>query len=250
MSKRKRSGYSSKRRSKRRRTSKKRSFKRYGKRRSGGRRNGAQRLSVKRSVFAGTITTNSTANVNNYWQYVQWNFTKSMSDFAASPSGLAGFPDMSRYEELYEQGKISAIRFKFMPKFRDLNTTQIVTGTQVLSYQVPQYVAICKDPKSTVTPSGVWGQGILNTLQEHGCKVYRADKPITVYMKGLVRDTVADGTVYKYIKPPSVDLNTSGKALNHRGFHMYLYNQGFDSTRFEINFDVYVTYYVTFRNAK
>lgn len=234
---------------------------RYGRKRFARRsRRGTQprRLTVKRQVFAGTINFTTTAVTSNFWQYVQPSLTKSMADFGASPAGLAGFPDMSNYEGLYEQAKLNAIKYKFVPRLTNYNTqaqTTVTASSAAYYTRSAPKIAIVNDPRSTITPSGVWGQGILNTLMEHGCRVVRGDRPFSVYLKPLVQDTVAGGTVYKYIKPPLVDLNTSGKGLNHRGFHMFMYNDSFDpNSIFTGNngwyWDVYVTYYVTFHNPK
>lgn len=206
-------------------------------------------LTVKRMVCATQPFTYSSVATTNFWKYNTVALTSGMVDYASGAT-IASLTNLSEYSVLFEQYKLSAFKITFRPKFSNLNQSQINNTTGATTYAIP-YFCIVKDPMGSQTPLGTWTQSTLNTLLENGGKVYRADRPVTIYMKPKISEQFGGGS-NRYLTPKFSDLGTSaGTSMPHRGYHMFCFNQGFDSTAItQQSWDVYVTYYLRFKNPR
>lgn len=200
-------------------------------------------LNVKRQFYAGRVIP-STATTLNFWCYVTPTL---QSAGIMSSTTLAGLPNLTEYTNLFDTFKLAAIKYRFVPRNMDYNLSQVNPSTGTTFFDVPQ-VSILKDPQSTVSPSGVYGITSYNTLLEQGnVRRVRGDKEFSVYLKPLIQEQYGSGAL-RYIKPRYTGTDASGVAMPHRGFHIYWHNFNFSTTFTE--YDVYVTYYMSFKGQK
>lgn len=198
-------------------------------------------LSIKRSWYAGRVVP-STVSTNNFWCYCTPTL---MNAGILSTTTLSGLPNLSEYTVLFDAYKISGIKYRFVPRNMDYNLGQInPTGT---FYDVPM-VSIINDPTSVVLPSGAYTMATYNTFAETGSlRRIRGDKEFTIYMKPLIQEQYGSGAL-RYIKPRFTATDSNGQTMPHRGFHIFWHNFNFSSTFTE--YDVYVTYYITFKGQR
>lgn len=206
-------------------------------------------LAVTRRVYCGTLNPNITT-VNGFYQYVATSLDRTFKQFDATNTTMKSLPNLAEYKALFEQYKINGLKYEFFPRQMDLNQPQNATGT---SRNIPQVLILMdKTMSPNNIPTGTWGPDFLNSLLENGSgKTYRADKKFTVYIKPSILENVSSGAS-RTVGPTWLDLTTTdGTLTNHRGFHMFIYNNTFDNASLPTaNLDVTVTYYLQFRNQK
>lgn len=219
-------------------------------RRFGNRRIGVPLLRERRMCCGIVPITFSTTATANFWKYVAPSLDNGIDTFQAVPTIVASLTNKAEYAALFDQYKLSAWKIKFVPKYQDYNLNQGGAAAPTAGIDVPM-LCIVKDPYSTLTPTGTWNQSTLNTLLEQGGKVYRADKPVTVYMRPKVTEQYGGGA-NRYISPRYTDLTTTaGTTMPHRGFHMFAFNTTWNNAALSQNaWDVYITYYLSFKNPK
>lgn len=201
-------------------------------------------VSVKRTVYLGQISPNTTT-INGYWQYRTVSLDTGFTNQTGASMG--GLTNIAEYEALFDQYKLSAFKITLRPKVNDLQATQDVPGAT--SFRDVPYVSIVKDPTDRTTPSGTYNSTALNAFLELGrAKTYRGDRKVDIYMKPLVAEQYGGGAE-RYVKPQWTDLNTAGKAMPHRGYHLFFHTQNLIAAAF-IQYDVFVTYYLQFRGMK
>lgn len=205
-------------------------------------------LRVKRIGMSTGTSQLGNATVGGFWRYV----APSLDAGWANPvNGTVTnvFNNIAEFENLFEQYKLHGVKYTFMPTFQNAGT-QINSGAAPTSnFKIP-YVAVQFDPQSTLTPSGLWTQANLNNLLEGGAKVYRFDRPFSIYLKPRVSEQYGSGAT-RYVTPKFTTLDPTGKSMLHRGMHMFFFNNEWDSTSLGLTkFEVKTTYYVTFKNMK
>lgn len=206
-------------------------------------------LSVCRRVAVTSSLTPTAGSLNGFYQYIRCSLDSGIAQFNATGDRLTGLTNLSEYTALFEQFRINAIKFEFRPRFQDLNQQQNVAATDT-TIRNPPLVYINRDDHHNGSLTGTWDRAFFNVLMEHGKgKIIRADRPFSVYMrKPSVQEDVVSGA-QRYVRSPWLDLNANGTATAHRGIHMFIYNTTFDTASFPV-LDVYITYYLQFRNPK
>jgi hypothetical protein len=192
------------------------------------------RLNVTRIRATGQ-TTLSNVTTAGFWQYYQ-------------PTINNGFNNMADFTNLFEQYRVNSIAVTFRPRFAASTVVVEATGNSEGNATTP-YACIIKDPASTITPSGTYSIGTLNTLLESGGRIIRADRAFTVKWKPKIvfeTGTTPSSTYYK--APPFIDIDDLGVPM--RGFHLMLYTQNFSAPNTSMSWDVYVKMNVSFRNMK
>lgn len=248
MPKRKRSSYGGVRK-RRKFGSRRRVFKkRYGGR---SRRTRGAYLRVKRLVVANApLTIGPGVGTAGFWQYVQPSLDIFMRDMnAVSPVSLGGLTNLTEYTNLFDQYKLSALKYTFVPRLSNINAEAVLnlTGTSVIR---KPYWCIVKDPQTQLTPTGAWSRANLNVLLEQGGKIYSADKPINIYLKPRISEQYGGGAT-RWVRPNWTTTDAPGASMPHRGFHLFAFNDDFDSTSFaNMRWDVRVTYYLQFKNMR
>lgn len=189
---------------------------------------------VLRTKYAASQTF-STASTGGFWNY--WS--------VAIGNGTYGFNNFAEFANVFEQYKVHWIKYEFRPKYDNLAAGVVGVG---MSQSMP-YAVVCKDPESTLVPSGTYTAANLNTLLEHqGSFVRPLNKKLTVvYRPGVqIPTNIGSGVMYKY----SPWLSTQDTSVPLRGYHMFLVNNGFASSAPDLELDIYITYKVSFRNFK
>jgi len=187
-------------------------------------------IKVKR-ISITTSWTLGNAATSDFWRYV------------APTAG--NFSNFSEFASVFDQYKVNAIKATYRPRFSGLSGP--VTGNTPMTARIP-YAAIINDARSTLIPAGTYGSSALQTLLENGGKVIRADRVFSVYFKPQIQcqSSVGAGTYYK--RCPYI--NTSDTTTTMRGFHLMIYEQNFGNNFTDFEWDVYYTFYVTFKNLK
>lgn len=219
-------------------------------RRVAGRRNAF--MQARRKVYSGYLTPGASLNtaVGNFWQFQTVSLNNGLFQYNATPTRLTGLTNVSEYAALYDQYRLRAVKFEFLPKMGAIVQTQVVGATPATTsaFQPPR-VCIIKDPMSTITPSGTYSSGTLNTLLENGGKIYRADRKFSVYLRPKIVEQYGTGAT-RYVSPMWTSTDAAGLAMEHRGFHMFLFRNNFDTSSADFAFDVFTTYYLQFKNPK
>lgn len=189
-------------------------------------------LNVKRTFYGGNWTF-STATTNGFWRY----FTYDMTTFQ-------NFAEMA---SVFDEYKVNAMKVTFRPAYD--NTTNVQTAATTLG-QVQAYAHVVVDPASTLVPSGVYSSANLNTfLENDSLRTKTLNRPFSVYYKPKVTDQVFNtGTAAVMRKPAWTRTTETGQQF--RGFHMFLQQNNMSTVNANINLDVFITFYVQFRNLR
>lgn len=204
-------------------------------------------LSVVRKICSSSPVTFSTVDTKNFYHYCTVSLQNGFQTFAVTPTTVCNLTNLTEYSALFEQYRLNAFKVELIPRYVNFSTDQ-GTGTGTVR-NIPM-VYICKDPhQAGPLATGVWQPLFLNGLLENGGKTYRADKKITIFMRPKVSEQYGAGA-NRYVKPQWTDLTTTaGQQMPHRGFHMMAFSNTWDPAAFPV-FDVFVTYYLQFRNPK
>lgn len=179
--------------------------------------------------------TPSTTTTNDFWRY--YTFT------------LSQLPNVGELTSLFDQYKISALKFTFRPRYDGFmgNDTTDTTIPGVTNQGKTQ-VHIVNDPKSTIAPGGVYNSGTLNSFFEQGrVKTRGGNRPFSVYFKPTVANDADGVNIATYQRAPW--LNTTTNAIVHRGFHIFLQDINLTGV-FGQSYDVFVTPYMKFKNMR
>lgn len=200
-------------------------------------------IAIKRTCYLGVLSPQTTT-VGGFWQYRTVSLTTGFVD--AVGSSMGGLSNVAEYEALFDQYKLSAFRIVLRPRVFELNATQDIPASS--SWRDRPYVSVIKDPYDRTNPTGTYTQANLNTFLTLGnAKTYRGDRNVVIYMKPKVSEDYGLGA-QRYVSPAWTDLNTAGKDMQHRGFHMFFHTQSMQQSF--SNYDVFVTYYLKFRGMK
>lgn len=204
-------------------------------------------LSVRRLCVSGSPMTVSTTAVQNFWRYQTVSLDSGFQQFDVAGTTLVSLSNKGEYQALFDEYKLSAYKVTLIPKFVNYQTDQAVALGSTL---VP-YICIVKDPQSKLVPTGTWSATTLNILLENGGKIYRADRPINIYIKPKVTEQYGGGAD-RYVSPKFTDLSTAaGTSMPHRGFHMFVFvGTWVPAALAGLAWDVRTTYYLKFKNMK
>lgn len=204
------------------------------------------RLNVVRKICSSTPLTFGTAATEQFYKYCTVSLQNGFSTFSATPTTICNLTNLTEYSSLFEQYRLNAFKIELIPRYQNFQTDQNA-GTATVR-NIPM-VYICKDSGNASTYSGTWQPLFLNGLLENGGRTYRGDRKITIFMKPRVSEQYGAGA-NRYVKPQWTDLTTTaGQQMAHRGFHMFVYSNTWDNASFPV-FDVFVTYYLQFRNPR
>lgn len=205
-----------------------------------------QTLRVTRKCYLGTVTPNTTATVG-FWRYIEPSLTRGfVNEIGSSMGGLA---NLSEYQALFDQYKLGAWKITLVPRVAELTSDQ--QNAAATQYE-KCYFTIIKDPMDTIPPGGTYTAANYNTLLENGkARVLRADRPVNIYMKPKIVEQYGAGA-NRYVSPKFTDLNSSaGIDVRHRGFHIFQHCNNFNAASLSrYAYDVFITYYLTFKGQK
>lgn len=192
-------------------------------------------ISCKRTFYVENWSP-STAATSGFWRYY-------------SPS-LSQLPSLSEFQALFDMYKVKAIKITLRPRYDNFagsDTTDVtLPGTTA---QGGTNVHVVIDPDSTnTTPGGTYTTTNLNAFLENGnVKSYTGNKPITIYWKPKVGDSMATGEAR--VRPKWMGTSATPSGIVHHGVHIFLQDTNFTGT-FNQSFDVFYTYYMQFKSLK
>jgi len=192
-------------------------------------------INVQRQFHLENWTPSNVATIN-FWRY----YTCS----------LASLPSYLDFAAPFDQFRINAVKFTFRPRYDSFagNDTTDTTLPGV-SNQSGGRLSVILDPMSNYTPSGVYGASNHNIFLENGkAKVYPGNRDVNVYYKPTVNQEVGGLSAGKRTRAPFLQCATA-TGLTHNGFHIYAHDVNFTGV-FGQSWDVYVTYYMTFKGLR
>lgn len=221
-----------------RRTRRKRSYRKRA--RSGFKRRYRKRsppmVRVKRRVFISNWQPN-TVSVDGFWRYYRFQ--------------IDALPSLTEFTNLFDTYKIGALKVEFRPRFDSFagNDTTDTTLPGVTN-QSGTYLSVIKDPYSTTLPVGTYTSANYNAFCENGnVRTYNGTRPVTVYYKPTIDNLVGFGVVNQFSRRRSTFIQANSVTVPHHGFHIFAHDQNFNGT-FGNSFDVYVTFYMTWKRIR
>lgn len=195
-------------------------------------------LNIKRKFHFGLWQPNTTS-VNGYWRPLYL--------------ALNQVPNYTELTALFDQFKISAIKYTLMPNYTAADANQVYTGGNILNK--PQ-MAICYDKYSTQTVAGSYSQSTWNIFAEQG-KVKLVKDPLSPVHIYVTRPTVnkweasTGASGLTDLKPAGFMRTDNFNAVNHYGPQVFISDPNFSGNNLApYSWDIYVTVYMQFRNQK
>lgn len=190
------------------------------------------KLAVKRTFYLENWTWNTTTTAG-FWRYNS--FT------------LSQLPNVVEFTGLFDEYKICAIKVQYRPSYdsvpSDAPALNVNTGPQ-------SYAHMYVDPASTVLPSGLYNSGTLNSfLESDKVRSVNTNRVFSVYFRPKIRDGV-QGTGPNAEIRRSKWIRTNETGAVHSGFHIFLQQNNFSTTNVRISLDVFVTFYMMFKNLR
>lgn len=194
-------------------------------------------LRVKRTFYAGSWTF-SNASTNGFWRY----FTHT----------LGALPSASEFSSVFDEYRIRAIKVTFRPNTDAISGQLNDVSTATSLANLVHNLHTCIDPMSTVLPSGTYSSSTLNSfLENSGVRSRRFNKALSVYYRPQLLDAVqGTGTAVGKVSPKKW-LRTSDTAAEYRGFHAFWQTSQFLASATSLPWlDIFVTYYMEFKNVR
>lgn len=194
-------------------------------------------LSIKRKFWFGLWQPNTTT-VAGYWRQMYL--------------ALNQIPNYTELTVLFDEFKISAIKYTLMPNYTAADANQVYTGSNILNK--PQ-MAICYDKYTTVTPSGGYSSATWNSFSEQG-QVKLVKDPLSPVHIYISRPTITKWEASQ--GSPSTSLKTAPflncsnfTTINHYGPQVFINDPNFTGNNLgPYSWDIYVTVYMQFRNQR
>lgn len=194
-------------------------------------------VTVNRTWWANNWTPGTTS-VSDYWRY----FTVQLSQM----------PNSTEYTSLFDTYRVNSITLTLRPRY-DGFTGNDTTDTTLpgVTNQGATRVHVILDPKSPVTPAGLYTSATLNTYLENGkVKTYSGNRAINIPVKyPCFADDVNGSAASIYRSCRSQWISTSATAIQFRGAHVFLQDINLTGT-FGQSFDTFLTMNVSFRGMR
>lgn len=195
------------------------------------------RLNVKRTFWVENWTPNTTTT-NGFWRYYQ--------------TSIGVMPSIAEFTAMFDQYRINAVKITFRPRFDNFggNDTTDTTLPGVTN-QAGCMMHVCKDPYSVVGPTGTYTSANLNAFFEQGnVRTYTGNRAFSVYYKPTINKTVdGAGGSNNVERARAPYINSNNIQVVHNGFHVFAQDVNLTGT-FGQSFDVYITYYMTWKNLR
>lgn len=175
----------------------------------------------------------STASTPGFWRYLS--------------ISLSDMPSNAEIVNLFDQYKITGIRYELHPRFDSFAGNDTVDTTQPgITNQAGVMVHVVNDPRSLLTPSGTYTAANLNTFMEQGrVKTHRGIKPVVIYHKPTISQSQTTGS--RQIRAPW--LQTANTTVVHSGAHVFTQDVNLTGISGQ-SYDVFVTMYMLCRGSR
>lgn len=192
---------------------------------------GTSTVLVKRTNFGGTWTFGSAAT-NDFWRYLDYDMT--------------AFNNFAEFANIFDEYKVNAMKITFRPSY-DSIVAPVAAGSLVQPQAYMHYVV---DPGSSTIPTGTYSTATVNTfLEQSNVRTKTLRAPISIYFKPKVlSQNLGSGTGAVVERPQWTRTTETG--TRHRGVHVLLQQNSMSTGNTNIKLDVFITYYVQFRNLK
>lgn len=190
-------------------------------------------MKFKRKFWLYNWTLN-TATTIGFWRYL--NLT------------LNDMPASTEITNLFDQFKISGIRYELHPRYDTFggeNTTD--TTLPGVTNQAGNKVHVVNDPRSALTPTGTYTTATLNSFMEQGkVRTYSGNRTIVIYHKPTIVQSLPTGS--RVIKAPWLQTSNS-TTVSHFGAHVFLQDINLTGVTGQ-SYDVFATLYMVCRGAR
>lgn len=191
-------------------------------------------LARMKRTFHWQTWTPATTTTGDFWKFLNPRFVD--------------MPSSNELISVFDQYKVSGVKLTFRPRhtgFDGANTTD--TTAPGVTNQGTTNMHIIIDPTSYTTPSGTYTSANLNQFLENGnVRTYSGIKPFSIYYKPRTNTATGSG--------PSKAANqwlscTSASDLALNGVHAFAQDVNLTGV-FGQAFDIFVTYYMSFRGMR
>lgn len=194
-------------------------------------------LTMKRTFWLENWTPNTTTTAG-FWRFYDFAFDQ--------------LPSYTEISNLFDVYKINGIKITLRPRYTEFAGND-TTDTTIpgITTQGTTMVHVIKDQlNNSVVPSGVYSVGNLNNFLENGnVRSYQGTKPINIYFKPMILNTVVNGGSMNKVGPRWLQTVANGMIVRHTGAHIFLQDVNLTGT-FNQSFDVFVTYYFQAKGLK
>lgn len=199
-------------------------------------------LRVVKRNFVGTIAPGS-ASTSQFYNYVTFTMQSAGSIFGTP---LTGMSNLNEFNNLFDRFRLGAVKYEFRPRVGPLMENQSIPTTA--TFREKPYITYLVEPTATTTATGSYAISTYNALAEQGrVRTIRGDRPFSIYVRPMITEQYGGGAT-RYIRPQFTNNDGTGQTMEHRGFYIMFHNQGFQPPN--MSYDVYATYYVTFKGMK
>lgn len=216
---------------------KRRSGRTYTKRRYNRMRKASSKPTLLKRTFCLETWTPSTVTTGDFWKYYQFTF--------------GSLPSSAELSAIWDQVKINRIKVTFRPRYDSFNGNDTTDTTAPgVTAQGGTNLHVIVDPRSNMTPTGTYTRTTLNTFLENGSvRSYTGTKPFSFMFTPVVGTNLSGSasTFAQFYKAPYHDAALGN--VTHRGFHIFAQDTNLTGV-FNQSFDVFVTYYMSFRGTR
>lgn len=178
----------------------------------------------------------STASTAGFWRYMS--------------IALSDMPNNSEIVNLFDQFKITGVRYEFHPRYDSFagNDTGDITPPNITN-QGGNVIHVVNDPKSVLLPSGTYNTTTLNSFMEQGkVRTHRGTRPVVIYHRPCIATPTSGISNSQQVRAPWL-LTSTGLTVAHTGAHVFFQDPNLTGASGQ-NFDVFVTLYVLCRGAR
>lgn len=188
-----------------------------------------QYLKFRRKVLFENWAPN-TVSTNGFWR----NYTVALS----SIQDLAGF------QGIFDLYRITGLLFEFHPRYSGFGGED---QTSAATSRSGCRLHVINDPYTTVAPSGLYNSANLNFFLEQGpCKSYDGNNVVRVFTRPTTNRDMGGYTMIEKAGWIRTDFPGAG----HKAITVFAQDSNNFSGVFTQSFDVFVTYYIEFKNMK
>lgn len=188
-----------------------------------------QFLKFKRKVLLENWAPN-TITTNGFWRHYV--------------IALNNIQDLAGFQGLFDLYRITGLLFEFHPRYNGFTGEDQTSSTTSRS---GCRLHVINDPYTTVQPSGLYNTANLNFFLEQGpCKTYDGSQVVRVFTRPTVNRDMGGYTMIQR----AGWIRTDYPAAGHKAINVFAQDNFNFSGIFTQSFDVFVTYYVEFKNMK
>lgn len=216
------------------------------------RRRPARRYRGRRKVFRGKLMTGPNPMLSGIHRFKEtcqltaWSCAAASNQFGVQSYKLNDLFNAGQFKNLFDLYKITGVKLRIVPRFNQASVAESTVGPNL--NELPMlYLAPNRSAWSTAPTS------VADILNDDGCKIYRLDKPVTVFLSApapRILDGAGVGVPIQFnnITRPWLTTGGNGQDADQSGVNYYSHRWGISNQNTNgVYVDVYATYYMVFK---